>query len=247
MFTESADLYDAIYAAAGKDYRAESEQVTKVIRAANPAADSLLDVACGTGRHLERLGEAFADCAGIDIEPAFVAHAARNCPRADVRVADMREFDLGRRFDAIVCLFSSIGYVRDDAGLYRAVRAMARHLNPGGVLVIEPSFTPAQWTVGLVHALFVDEPDLKAARFSRSDRTGDVAILDMHYLVGDDAGVRCFSERHELGLFDLDAYRDACGAVGLSADVDPHGLTGRGLVTARSVPTWLSTDRGAGS
>lgn len=52
MFDRSARWYDAFYA--DVDYGAEAEQVTSIIRELNPAASSLLDVACGTGRHLVR-------------------------------------------------------------------------------------------------------------------------------------------------------------------------------------------------
>ena len=44
MFTESAELYDAIYAEF-KDYAAETAQIAKLVRMAHPGARSLLDVA----------------------------------------------------------------------------------------------------------------------------------------------------------------------------------------------------------
>ena len=46
---------------------------------------------------------------GIDLEPNLVAIAQKN-PGNFFSVADMRRFSLPSRYDAITCLFSSIGY-----------------------------------------------------------------------------------------------------------------------------------------
>jgi SAM-dependent methyltransferase len=62
----------------------------------------------------------------------------------------METFDIDERFDAVVCLFSSIGYTSDLPG---AMSSMARHLNPGGVHIVEPWLRPDQWVAGHVQVL----------------------------------------------------------------------------------------------
>jgi SAM-dependent methyltransferase len=142
----------------------------------------------------------------------------------------MREFDLGERFDVVTCLFSSIGYVRGLQELDRAIAAMARHVAAGGLLVIEPWFAPEDWGDGHIFARFVDEPDLKLARMNRGDREGDVAVMDMHYLVlTREEGVQHFTERHEMTLFTQADYMRAFEKSGLEVEFDPDGLMGRGL------------------
>ena len=79
---------------------------------------TLLDVACGTGRHLEYFVRE-ASCVGLDIEPGLLAVAGRRCPGVELVPGDMTDFELGRTFDAVTCLFSSIGYVRTVEGLRR--------------------------------------------------------------------------------------------------------------------------------
>jgi SAM-dependent methyltransferase len=143
---------------------------------------------------------------------------------------DMLDFDLGRTFDVVTCLFSSIAYARTVPGLRQAIASLARHLRPGGVLVVGPFFAPEEWIPGQPHAVFVDEPDLKLARINVSgvDESGRIAILDFHYLVGTPAGVEQFSERHELGLFTAADYRAAFAAARLAVTFDAEGLIGRG-------------------
>lgn len=230
MFDHSQELYDAIYDAAGKDYRAEARAVVGRIgelRGSNAA--TLLDVACGTGRHLEHFAEA-AQCVGLDVDPKLLAIARRRCPGTRVVQADMLDFDLGETFDAVTCLFSSIGYSRTIPALRRAVRCMARHLASGGVLMIEPSFRPELWREGRVNVIVTETEAGKVVRMMRAGRAGDVAVLDAHYLLGGDLGISHVTERHELGLFRLEDYVEAFEESGLATMTEEDGLTGRGLI-----------------
>src|SRR5207302_1516830 len=113
-------LYDLVYAAAGKDYAAEAAQAAALIRERAPAALTLLDVACGTGEHLRHLAGSFA-VEGVDADPAMLAEAHRKLPQTPLHEGDMRTLQLGRRFDAVTCLFSSVGYLRTAGELDAAV------------------------------------------------------------------------------------------------------------------------------
>ena len=229
MFSATARYYDAFYDAAGKDYRDESAKLLSRIRARSPDARTLLDVACGTGRHLEHLSREFT-CVGLDVAPELLAVAAQRCPDVRFVEADMVQFHLGVRFDVVTCLFSSIGYVRDPAALLRAFAAMAEHLESGGLLIVEPSFSPHNFVGGRVHAVFVDTDELLAVRMNTSSREGDVAVLDMQYLIGADGTITHARERHELGLFTSEQYRRAFADAGLDLQAEEHGLIGRGLL-----------------
>jgi ubiquinone/menaquinone biosynthesis C-methylase UbiE len=57
MSSRSAEIYDAVYSF--KDYTAEAEAVHKLIQNRCATARTLLDVACGTGKHLERLNASY--------------------------------------------------------------------------------------------------------------------------------------------------------------------------------------------
>jgi SAM-dependent methyltransferase len=230
VFSRSARLYDAIYGSI-RDYPREAAELDRLIQERRPGARTLLDVACGTGAHLEHLAGRY-DVAGLDLDAEMLAVARERLPQASFHQGDMADFDLGRSFDAVVCMFSSIGYVRTEERLRSALAAMARHLQPGGVLVVEPWLSPDVWEDRHVGGVFVDEPKLKIARMNAARRDGDVSVVDFHYLVATPAGVEHFTELHELGLFTVEQHLAAFRAAGLEAEHDPEGPMGRGLYVA---------------
>lgn len=229
MFSKSAKFYNALYASMGKDYPAEAQKVHALIqRHKKSPGNTLLEAACGTGRHASVL-QKFYRVEGLDLDPEMLAVAGQNYPDIPFHQADMAQFELGKQFDAITCLFSSIGYVKTKQRLESAVQTMARHLLPGGVLIVEPWFTPGQWKPGRVSALIVDQPDLKISRINISEAEGLLSFFVFHYTVGTPQGIEYFTEKHELGLFTQEEYLEAFHKAGLEVLHDPEGLDGRGL------------------
>jgi SAM-dependent methyltransferase len=228
MFTKSEKFYDAIYS--WKDYKRESERLRRLIDMHKRSpGNALLDVCCGTGGHVPYLRDGFV-IEGVDLDPGMLELARARHPGIAFHQGDMLDFDLGRQFDVVVCLFSSIGYATTAPRLNQAVANMARHVCPGGVLVIEPFFSPTAWKPErLPWANFVDQPELKIARMAVWDIDGAAVSSDFHYLVGTPAGVEHFTERHQMGLFTDEQHRAAFAAAGLTVVHDAEGLMGRGV------------------
>ena len=230
MFTMSEAFYDAIYGTM-KDYAREAGQIHAVIQQYKRSpGNTLLDVACGTGRHISFLQRDYM-VEGLDLDEQMLAIARQRNLGVIFHHADMVDFDLGYEFDVIVCLFSSIGYAKTIPRLHQTLRTMRRHLHPGGVAVIEPWLTPEQYEIGHLAATFVNEPDLKIARMNKSEVREGVSIMNFHYLVATPEGIENFTELHELGLFSHQNYLDAFRANALDVvhDADPEKLMGRGL------------------
>src|SRR5687767_13265326 len=121
MFSASAEFYDLIYSTF-KDYVAEAAQITSLLRRLNPQSHTVLDVACGTGEHARHLAAQGFVVDGLDLDPAFVRIAEHKHPAGQFFAGDMSDFHLSRRYDAVLCLFSSIGYLKT---LDRVSRALA--------------------------------------------------------------------------------------------------------------------------
>lgn len=229
MYQKSARIYDAIYAAHGKDYESEVEKLRGIIhKYKKSTGNALLDVACGTGNHAIHF-QKYYQVEGLDFSPNMLEIARQKCPDISFYNGDMVDFRLERQFDVVTCLFSAIGYVKSQKRLEEAIQTMADHLLPGGILIVEPWFQLEDIRHGKIHATFVDEPDLKIARMNLNKVEGTVQILEFHYLVATPESVESYVEVSELGLFTPEEYLHAFRKAGLDVIHDPEGIYGRGL------------------
>jgi SAM-dependent methyltransferase len=233
MFNASAEYYDLIYGAF-KDYATEVAQVTSLLRRLNPQCRTVLDVGCGTGEHARLLAAEGFDVDGLDIEPAFVRIAAIKHPGGRFVVADMSDFHLRHRYDALLCLFSSIGYLVTVNRVTRALACFRQHLAPGGVALVEPWFPPGVLEADKRFTHIGESQGVKVSRRSRTEIDGTLSRLLFDYEIDEHGEVRYVSEVHELGLFTTEELLGAFRAAGLDVHHDPEGLAGRGLFVARS-------------
>lgn len=234
MFSETAQYYDLIYDQF-RDYEKDVARIAAFVHRYAPDARSVLDVGCGTGRHAQGLVQSFGyQVDGVDIEPHFVEIAQRRCPEGRFTVADMADFDLSGRYDLILCLFSSIGYVKTLPRFAGAASCLANHLAPGGIALVEPWFAPDGFFPGRVHHIVAETDDLTIVRMNCSKVEDGISILNFHYLLGGEDGVNHLQETHELGLFTDEEMREGFAAGGLKVEeYDPEGMVGRGLYVLR--------------
>lgn len=230
MYTKSADWYDLLHEK--KDYAAEATLVADLVETFRPGARDLLDVACGTGGHLRHFRSRY-DCHGIDLDAGLLDVARERLPDVSFAEADMTNFDLGRRFDVVTCLFSAIGYIRTNDNLRSAIACMAEHLRPGGVLIVEPWILPENWDAWVARTsnyCVAHDGDLTVGRFRATRREGTMTELLLHYIATDDKDVVVTQERHQVRMFAVDELTDAASRAGLDAKWDPQGIIGRGML-----------------
>jgi SAM-dependent methyltransferase len=103
---------------------------------------SALELGIGTGRVALPLSKAGVEVHGLDVSDAMVAKL-RDKPGGDLPVSmtSMADFDLGRRYRLIYVVFNTIWSLRTAEEQASCVRAVARHLEPGGTFVVE-AFIP---------------------------------------------------------------------------------------------------------
>jgi len=226
----TADVYDTIYVK--KNYEAEATALKSIIATYKKTdGNELLDVACGTGLHLPYLVNDFA-ITGVDLSEQQLAAARKRLPELSFNQGDMRNFDLGRQFDVVTCLFSSIGYVHPYDDLVKAINNMGNHLKPGGVLVIEPWLQPGVFDpTRPPHTEVGEHPEkqLKVTRTAHNSVDGNISILNMHHVVESPNGTEEFNEEHKLALYTPEEFQRAFDTAGLEMHRDEQGLSGRGL------------------
>jgi SAM-dependent methyltransferase len=130
IYAEEAELYDIAF---GWDVSAEADWLVERL---GQECRTVLEPGCGTGRMLAALSERGLDVSGIDLSEAMVAYGRERVPAAEVVLADMTDFELGRRFDGAFCAISTLGLLGGD-GLARHLEAMARHLQPGARYLVQ--------------------------------------------------------------------------------------------------------------
>jgi SAM-dependent methyltransferase len=148
MFIDQASLYEVTLEALVEKAEAEVEGLKGIFSEQGvPPGGSILDLACGIGRHSVLLAEEGYRVVGVDLSPTFIARAEESAAergvddRVEFRVGDMREIgmllgDLRGEFNAVVNLFTSMGFW--DEGTDREILRQLLDLSaPGGVLVVD--------------------------------------------------------------------------------------------------------------
>ncbi len=144
----------------------------------------------------------------------------------------MSSFDLGVKFDIILCLYSVVGYLQSKTEIVNSFMDIRKHLNPGGFLILEPWYTPDKWNGGIRKMVTVDEPFLKIARIGKSSRVGSLEKLEFQYLVATDKNIEHFKETHELTMYMVEDMEECFKKAGFKVQFDQQGFSDRGLYTA---------------
>jgi SAM-dependent methyltransferase len=105
-----------------------------------PPGGTVVDVACGTGRHAIGLAARGYEVTGVDFNPRYLAAAATAAAAAGTHAswieADMRALPFDRAFDAAYSYFTSFGYFSDEDN-ERVMAGVARALKPGGRFLLD--------------------------------------------------------------------------------------------------------------
>ena len=136
-----AELYDTIYG--DKPYAEEARFVHECLqRFGEGESKRLLELACGTGSHALELEKLGYEVTATDYSADMLARARAKSQQAGSNVRfdqqDMTNLNVADApFDAVVCLFDSIGYVQTNDNLEQVMRGVSRHLRSGGLFVFE--------------------------------------------------------------------------------------------------------------
>jgi SAM-dependent methyltransferase len=160
-YDRMARFYDAIM----DDPSPRADQVTDMIERYRPAPRSLLELACGTGAILERLYWV-PERTGLDASPAMLAEARAKLPDVELVESSMACFDLGRRFDVVICVFDSLNHLLDFGDWESTFATAHDHLTDGGLFVFDVN------TVGQLHHIAEEQPWV-------FDFDGNVLIMDV--------------------------------------------------------------------
>lgn len=111
----------------------EREWLDRFLSRVTPGG-TVLDVGCGMGEPIARyIIESGARFFGVDASPSMIQRCRARFPQSDWIVADMRDLDLGRRFDGIIAWDSFFHLGIDDQR--RMFARFAAHIHDGAPLM----------------------------------------------------------------------------------------------------------------
>jgi SAM-dependent methyltransferase len=138
-FKAYSKYYDLLYG--DKDYKAEVNYVAKQIKTFAPNAKSILEFGSGTGKHGMMLQEKGYKVFGLDQSEYMVAEAKKR--GLDSQVADISNFKLKEKYDAIVSLFHVVCYLTSNEALVATFKNANKHLNKDGIFLFDLWYSPA--------------------------------------------------------------------------------------------------------
>jgi hypothetical protein len=134
--------------------------------------------------------------------------AKNKVSNARFKVADMIDFQLEEKFDVIICLFSSIGYVQSFNNLVKTLENFHRHLNDEGLAIVEPWVFKGDFKKKISLDTYEDE-DVKLVRMATSEIVRTRWLIFMHYLIGEQGRIRYAKELHKMLALNYQDYVEA--------------------------------------
>jgi SAM-dependent methyltransferase len=125
------------------DFGDQDDDLVMIEQFASRCGPPILELACGTGRVLLPLAQQGYEVSGVDVSPAMLAIARRKVAAAGLanRVVlveqDMRDLELGRRFNLAFVAANSFMHLADTDDQLVALCSIREHLNPGGLLLLD--------------------------------------------------------------------------------------------------------------
>ncbi len=139
-----AEIYDK-YSSEFYDHHAKRRDVQFYVNAAIESCGGALEIGCGTGRILIPTAKAGVRVTGLDNSKEMLkicrekldGESADVRDRVDLVHADMRDFNLGRKFSLISIPFGPFNYLVSADEQIRCLNRIKSHLNDSGILVVD--------------------------------------------------------------------------------------------------------------
>jgi SAM-dependent methyltransferase len=187
--TAYAGCYDSVYRE--KDYEAECAFLHEAFsRHSHRRVESVLDLGCGTGGHALPLARSGLTVVGVDRAPRMLEVARTKAKSANLEnrtlfhEGDLETYSAGKKFDAVVCLFSVLSYQTDNRALLNSLLNMKRHLNPGGLLICDFWYGPSVLMQPPSDRFkIIEEPGKRIVRLSHPllDTSRNVVTIDYRF------------------------------------------------------------------
>ena len=234
-FAQYADYYDLLYA--GKDYGQEVGYVHDHIQLFHPGAKSLLDLGCGTGRHLSGFVDLGYQVTGIDLSGQMLALAKERLGHdqgVTLLEGDARTVRLRRRFDVVVSLFHVMSYQLNNEDIAQVFETARAHLKKGGLFLFDCWYGPGVLTDRPIERIKQFEDDKsRIIRKSVPEMHAENNAVDVSFeveVLSKNTGKKVhLDELHRMRYLFSPEVRQAFDAAGFEVVIEEEWISGKKL------------------
>jgi SAM-dependent methyltransferase len=140
VFKNYANYYDFLYE--DKNYEQECDFLEEAIKKySGITVKNILELGSGTGGHAIPLAKRNYKMTGIDASEGMLKLAKQKTAqlnlKMDLQLCDIREFEFGRKFDTVICMFAVFNYITETGDIIKTLQKVKKHLKKGGLFIID--------------------------------------------------------------------------------------------------------------
>jgi SAM-dependent methyltransferase len=181
-----SDLYSKYYNLLykNKDYNEEFQYVLNAINEHSVShVNSILDIGCGTGKHLSFFKKNGFTVFGIDSSEYMLKEARKHLYQEEnLLCSRASEFKFNKKFDAIISLFHVMSYQTQNDELEEVFTNISNHLTIGGLFLFDFWYGPAVLSdLPVIRIKRLEDEDIKITRITEPVIHYNENIVDVHY------------------------------------------------------------------
>lgn len=212
VFKNYSKYYDLLYQ--DKNYQAEVDYISSLLKRFSPESKSLFEMGCGTGKHAKMLADKGFDVYGIDISNSMLEQAKELGVKCEI--GDARYYRTGKVFDSVLSLFHVASYQTTDEDVLNYFETASSHLNPGGIFIFDLWYKPAVLYQRPEERIKEVENDfIRIKRLCSLKHIEEDCIVKVHYdlEITDKATdkLETVSEDHSMRYFSIDEIKNFAG------------------------------------
>ncbi len=208
QFVDYAYYYNAFYK--DKDYAKEARDVDLILKEYGDNVKDILVFGCGTGNHDEEFINLGYRCHGIDMSSGMINEARKKAEAKhldiEYEVADIRNYEPRRKYDAVISLFHVMSYQTGNDDIKSAFRSARAALSKGGLLLFDAWYGPGVLTEPPeVRIKEVEDANNRLVRLCRPVIYDKKNTVDVNYeilvLDNESKSVSSIKETHRMRYF----------------------------------------------
>lgn len=214
LYADLSQYYDLLCSAI--DYREQTDFALRANKVFGNGGRRYLDLACGSGAHLEHVSAAGFTCSGLDISSAMLDLATRRCPEAQLYLQDMSELNVDAELDFITCFLYSLHYCYPQVKFEQTLQRVHATLAPGGLFCFDAvDKSSVANDSGHIHRVTHQQQLLQFQ--TRWFYPGHGDVMDLHIDIREQQ--RHYSERHQMSALSIMQIQGMLETIGFTVTV----------------------------